>query len=567
LFKNKFKGLQMDAISKQVDVLPLVKHYMEEMNLHEIFDRHIPNANGAEIKPAQVLCTMVTNILAAAKPLYHIEEWLIDYMDGQTEEGELASKYNDDRCGRNLDLLYDANRGSILTEAVAAAIRVHDLETSHIHNDSTTITFAGAYEEQSEEAVQIEYGHNKDHRPDHKQIVFGLNITEDGHVPIGYHLYDGSTADVVTHQPNWDYLREFLGKENFTYTADCKLYSIETLRHIDSHGGIFITLVPRNIKEIKGFIENVKAGEEIPWEPGYIGSKSRKKDKNNIHRTYDNKMSADGYRIIWIHSSDKDKQDKCTRERRLTKAEGELKLLSGKLNKYYLKTQGQIEKKLKKICKNTGKQLTVEIKAEEITERKQVTPGRSSENTQYKEDKKTIYSLDWHRNEIVIEQELRADGMFPLITNDKHINAVDALQTYKQQPFLEKRFQTKKSILKVAPVFLNKNERIEAMVFLYFIALMLVSLIERNIRQQMKENDIESLPILPTGLKTKTPTWNNIRYYFRSIYLSIIIDGEKTISTTIKGVTKLHKQLLELLKVPVSKYGNLKDNWWEFEFS
>ncbi len=52
----------------------MVKHYINEMGLHEIFDRYIPNTHGADIKPAQVLCTMITNIMVATKPLYKIEQ-------------------------------------------------------------------------------------------------------------------------------------------------------------------------------------------------------------------------------------------------------------------------------------------------------------------------------------------------------------------------------------------------------------------------------------------------------------------------------------------------------------
>ena len=96
---------------------------------------------------------------------------------------------------------------------------------------------------------------------------------------------------------------------------------------------------------------------------------------------------------------------------------------------------------------------------------------------------------------------------------------------------------------------------------------MLVSLIERNIRQQMKVQEIESLPIIPSNLTCKSPTWNNIRYFFRSVFLTIIVDGTKQISRKIKGITALHKKLLKLLKVPVSVYENLKDYWWEFDFS
>ena len=96
----------MDIKSKQVDVIPMINHYIETMELHEIFDRYVPNTHNADIKPAQVFCVMITNILVASKPLYKMEEFFIDYMDGQTEVPEIATKYNDDRCARDIDRLY-----------------------------------------------------------------------------------------------------------------------------------------------------------------------------------------------------------------------------------------------------------------------------------------------------------------------------------------------------------------------------------------------------------------------------------------------------------------------------
>ena len=47
----------------------------------------------------------------------------------------------------------------------------------------------------------------------------------------------------------------------------------------------------------------------------------------------------------------------------------------------------------------------------------------------------------------------------------------------------------------------------------------------------------------------------------------MIVDGDKVISEQVKGVTKLHKEVLGLLKVPISRYENLKDYWWELEFT
>ena len=57
----------MDTKIKQLDVLPLVKHYITELGLHDLFDKHVPNNKGFEIKPAQVLCMMIMNVVVAAK--------------------------------------------------------------------------------------------------------------------------------------------------------------------------------------------------------------------------------------------------------------------------------------------------------------------------------------------------------------------------------------------------------------------------------------------------------------------------------------------------------------------
>ena len=82
----------------------------------------------------------------------------------------------------------------------------------------------------------------------------------------------------------------------------------------------------------------------------------------------------------------------------------------------------------------------------------------------------------------------------------------------------------------------------------------------------MLEEKIESLPILPARMKTKAPTWNNIRFYFRNVHLALITKGENILQSTVKGVTKIHYLLLKLLKVPFSVYDNLQDGWWNFEF-
>jgi transposase len=217
-----------------------------------IFKAHIPKGQSLT-DPAEALCIMITNILFASKPLDQVEEWLVDYADYHGEKPVAANLFNDDRLARSLDKLFYAPRQEILTEISLKAIETFELETHCIHNDSTTVTFTGAYRNQSPGTVQMVPGYNKDHRPDLKQIVFGLNITEDGHVPIDHQRFDSNRTDDTTHIDNWERLRGFLQNEDFIYIADSKLSTKKNLTTIDRWGGKFISILPRTRSEVNHF--------------------------------------------------------------------------------------------------------------------------------------------------------------------------------------------------------------------------------------------------------------------------------------------------------------------------
>ncbi len=103
------------------------------------------------------------------------------------------------------------------------------------------------------------------------------------------------------------------------------------------------------------------------------------------------------------------------------------------------------------------------------------------------------------------------------------------------------------------------------MLFLYFIALMIVSLIERKIRMNMAAEEIDKLPILPQGMNTKKPTWNNIRYFYRNVHFSQIIRDGTCIQSMVQGISAMHEQINRLLEIPETVYKCLKDGWWQFK--
>ena len=93
-----------------------------------------------------------------------------------------------------------------------------------LHNDSTTVSFYGAYEEAGKEGHRqgrptpaITWGHSKDHRPDLKQLLYTLTISEDGGVPVYFTTASGNVVDDRTHCQTWDLLQSLVGRPEFLY--------------------------------------------------------------------------------------------------------------------------------------------------------------------------------------------------------------------------------------------------------------------------------------------------------------------------------------------------------------
>ena len=82
--KRKTGGImeQFEARFKQVDVLPLVKHYMDEIDLFNLFTKYVPAAAKSRAEHAESLCILTANIICDNKPLYKVQEWLSKYSDG-----------------------------------------------------------------------------------------------------------------------------------------------------------------------------------------------------------------------------------------------------------------------------------------------------------------------------------------------------------------------------------------------------------------------------------------------------------------------------------------------------
>ena len=71
---------KLDVITKKVDVLPMVKYYMDQLGIYDLFAKYVRNPMRSPVDSAQILSIMVANIVCASRPLYKIEQWASDYL-------------------------------------------------------------------------------------------------------------------------------------------------------------------------------------------------------------------------------------------------------------------------------------------------------------------------------------------------------------------------------------------------------------------------------------------------------------------------------------------------------
>ena len=537
--------------------IPLIKQVSDVLGLKSLLKKHIPSYGNEKASAIDTLMLLIWNITLGRQPLYELGGWVKDIDPGcHGMDKDTVKSFNDDRFARALDKLYLADRATLMTEIVVGMIKKVSLDTERVHNDSTTVKTYGKIPGTTKTGLKMARGVSKDHRPDLKQLVFSLTVSSDGAVPVHYKAYPGNRTDDTTHIETWNCLRDIIGRADFIYVADCKVCTQKNLSAIVGKGGRVITTMPDTFKEAKAFKEELLSAkvEKKPILKKKIGSSSEYEYYSII--LGDHRTKESGYRIYWYLSSQKRKLDRSLREERIKKAEKGLALLSPKLNKRELKEKEQIKKAVESILKRYRAKdfINVDIIEETKKTRKKVGRGRPGPNAEYRIETITRYSLYCEKDKERLARQRRVDGVFPLISTDISIGPREALNYYKYQPRLEKRFNQFKSVHEAAPILFKNIERVEGIMFLFFVALLIQGVIERRVRMEMKEKGIKSLPLYPEYRKSFYPTTSKIFYNFDGISSYKILKNDKVVKEFKDSLSSIQKMILGLLDMDEGQY-------------
>ncbi|MCU0961832.1 MAG: hypothetical protein MUF48_17190 [Pirellulaceae bacterium] len=127
-------------------------------------------------------------------------------------------------------------------------------------------------------------------------------------------------------------------------------------------------------------------------------------------------------------------------------------------------------------------------------------------------------------------------------------------KTYKRQPLIEKRFSQFKTDFEVAPVYLKEVTRIQRMLCVYFFALMVQTLLERELRQALANSDYDTIPMYPEHRACQAPTTRRVLDIFENIQRHSL-SGDGARQTFVTQLTPLQRQIVNWFQLSPKKYG------------
>jgi transposase len=547
--------------SYTIGVLPILDRFFDRLRLESILRDHLPREDRrSRIPTATGLLLLLKNLLVSREPLYGIGEWAARHVPERLGlDPTQLSSLNDDRVGRCLDRLFDADIPTLTLAVVVHAVREFAVDLDELHNDSTTITFHGDYESADQERtlrgrlrLAITWGHNKDHRPDLKQLLYILTVTRDGAVPVQFRVQSGNATDDRSHRATWDLLGKLTGRRDFLYVADCKLATTENMAYIHRHGGRFLSILPRTRGEDAAFRAEILGGG-VHWRRIHdrYDDEGELVDRFSIHEP--EMTSVEGYRLIWYHSTRKAESDAVARQQRIERALLRLAELRQKLAspRTRHRERAKVAEAVEAILGDTGTEGEIAVTIEERTEEtyRQQRRGRPNAETLYVKRERTRFELTCRVDAARLAEAARCDGIFPLISNEATMSATELLLAYKHQPMIEKRFTQLKTDFVVAPVYLKEVSRIQALLCVYFLVLLVESLLERELRRAMESAGIESLPLYPEARACRRPTARKVIDLFEDVQRHELSAGRRPTVVFTTKLSRLQRRILRLLNM------------------
>src|SRR5919202_3996211 len=230
--------------------LPLVLGVVRKLNVAALMETFCPPHPANVLSCGRGVEALLLAILDGHHALYKVRARLKERgMLPLLQPGLTRASLHDYRLGQILEALFAAHLNRVFGAIALNAFQVYAVSTPWLHQDTTTISLYGAYEEETRLGAgpvppRPTYGHSKDGRDDLKQVLLSLGVSSEG-LPLRLGVRDGNTSD-STETPVAIEECLALGLDGVRgIMADSKAYCNRTLGLCLEQGVGLITLVPR----------------------------------------------------------------------------------------------------------------------------------------------------------------------------------------------------------------------------------------------------------------------------------------------------------------------------------
>jgi transposase len=446
-------------LRRHLGALPVLYALLETLQVRQIINRHCPTL--AEVDHGTVGLVLILNRLMAPRPLYQVADWIARTVLIQVL-GIPAEKFNDDRLARSLDAISQHTR-DIWQDVVHQALVRAEIDLSVIFYDLTAFVVHGNYA--NSQYADFGFAHNTPMGK--RKIKESLNVSADGGIPAEYGLWSGRTADQATVQENMARLCHLLRQHGWATNeviliGDRANLNDELALAYDDHG----------LRYLAGLQPNKTVHRELvtaaPTRQFYAHPLTEQRGQGgywgvSCQVPFEHKGRRVTHRGLVVLSGPMRTAQRKSRASQFKVLRQELRQVQTKIGRPYYRSVAAVQQRANTRLKNSP-------------------VGKLMQAEAYLDEQDQI-CLRWWIDRDDLCQVMERDGRYLLVTNDWMLSPQCILDLYRQKDGVERRFKVSKSQLKVSPIYLHKDNRIEAMLLINMLALFAYSLLERQVRQ------------------------------------------------------------------------------------
>lgn len=374
----------------------------------------------------------IARLCEPSSELHIAEDW---YRRTALEDllGVPAEQVNDDRLYRALDQLLP-HKNAIEEHLKRRLGKLFALDYDLLLYDVTSTYFEG----RANGNPQAKRGHSRDHRPDCKQVCIALVVTREG-IPLGYEVFDGNRVDVTTVEEIVDAMEERFGVAGRVWVMDRGMTSAANIAWLQKTGRRYLIGAPKS--ELKKFAAHI----------------TDTRDWMMVRDGVEAKLCAgpDGKEtFVLVRSDERREKEKAMHQRFAERIEQGL----GRLQRRIARSRKPLDRG------------PLERQIGRLLGRNSRAAGRYSATLVDDPSTHAKLRLEWSPRAEWDDWARYSEGCYLLRSNVNDWTPEALWQTYVQLTDAEAAFRIQKSDLSIRPIWHHKQDRVQAHIFVCFLA-------------------------------------------------------------------------------------------------